>query len=325
MRIAFLWDWDNDLHQMATWKDGLAAAIRILASRHELKFFTCGKTDFVFPHDYFDIHVVRSGEPMVEAVRAFAPDVILIWGDQTRPHAGPLKILGKPMALCFAGGDPFGPNWALWDHIFCESQSYLMKYQNVGGVSTSIAFGTNTELFDPAHMRLKGQEKKFDVIFPATFALWKRHQLFAEATKGLSTVCSGFMYMDHEQECWQFPQASGALVLPHVSAETLAHLYAASRSCLITSIWYGGSQRTVLEAMAMNCPLVVMSDSDKTSEYVLDCEEGSVVDPRSEVVREAVEEAMQKKVNTRPYILDKWSEKCYADALEAGLKKITGL
>lgn len=323
MKIVFLWDWDNDLHQMSTWKDGLAAAIRILASRHELKFFTCGKMDFVFPHEFFDIHVVRSGEPMVEAVKAFNPDVILHWADATRAHAEPLKALGKPMALCFAGGNPFGPTWHLFDHIFVESNSYLMQYQNVGGLSVSTAFGTNTKLFDPAHAQVKNQAKIFDTCFPSTYCDWKRHRLFADAVKGYSSVCAGFKYDDHETYCWEAADAAGALSLPHVSPEALRQIYAASRTCVITSHWTGGSQRTVLEAMAMNLPLITMSDSDKTSEYLLDAGEGLVVSPDPAAIREAIAESLHKTVSTRDYIMSKWSEVHYADAIEAGLKKIT--
>lgn len=317
MRIAFLWDWQNDLHQMATWHDGLAAAVKILAKRHDLKFFTVGKLDFVFPHDYFDIHVRQEGDSLVNAVKAFEPDVILIWGDATRPHAAPLKTLGKPMALCFAGGNPFGPTFHLFDHIFVESTSYLNQYLS-GGFKVSTAFGTNTELFRP----VPEQAKIFDVCFPATYCNWKRHNLFTDSVRGLRFVTSGFMYQDHETDCWKLPQDAGGLVLPHVSAETLKHIYASSKCCLITSHWTGGSQRTVLEAMAMNVPLVVMTDSDKTSEYVNECGEGLVVNPDPREIRLAVNEMMGKTVNTREYIMKKWSEMHYADALEAGLKSI---
>jgi glycosyltransferase involved in cell wall biosynthesis len=75
--------------------------------------------------------------------------------------------------------------------------------------------------------------------------------------------------------------------------------------------------------MSMNTPLVVMADSDKTSEYVVDCGEGLVVPPEPGAIREAVQELLHKEVNTRDYVLGKWSETHYADALEAGLKKIT--
>ncbi len=309
--------------QALTWNDGLCAALRILSERHDLRYFTVGDARFDLKNNGLDMSFVPEGDTFVQAVRDYAPDVILHWADATRPHAEPLKQLGKPMALCFAGGNPFGPTWHLFDHIFVESNSYLMQYQNRGmGHMVSTAFGTNTKLFDPSHAQAKGQSKIFDVCFPATYCDWKRHKLFAESVKGYSSICAGFKYDDHETYCWEAADAAGALSLPHVSPEALRTIYAASRSCVITSHWTGGSQRTVLEAMAMNLPLVVMSDSDKTSEHVVECEQGFVVSPEPQAIRQAISEAIRTPVNTREYILSKWSEAHYADAIEAGLKKI---
>lgn len=323
MRISVIHDWTPDLAQEMSWKDGLAAAIRILSQRYEVKFFTCGTTEFVLPHEYFPIFVTPSGEMMKRRVQEFNPDVILFWSDMTREHIPILKELGKPMAVCFAGGQPFGPYWALFEHIFTESQSYLMAFQNRGfGAQVSTAFGTNTRLFDPAHPMARGQFKIFDVCFPATYCDWKRHKLFADAVRGMSVVTAGYMYADHETYCWEAAQGAGALALPHVSAETLRAIYASSKTCVITSHSTGGSQRTVLEAMAMNVPLVVMADSDKTSEYVIDAGEGVVVEPEPNAIRAAIDEMKHRCVNTRDYVLAKWSEQHYADSIIQGLEKI---
>lgn len=332
MRIAFIWDWENDHEQTMTWHDGLAAAVRVLSQRHELAFFTCGSVETTLPHPYFPIHVKRSGKSMQESVAGFDPNVILMWGDTTRPNAAPLAELGKPMALCFAGGHQFGDTVHFFDHFFVESEVYKQKYE-LAGLSVSTAFGTNTEFFQP----IPEQRKNFDVIFPATYASWKRHNLFAEATKGLRACTVGYMYDDHEQWCWEEPMRSGALTLPHASADVLRHLYAASKVCLITSEASGGSQRTVLEAMSMNIPVIVMSDSDKCSEYVRDAESmgmwaGTVANPNEQNIRTALQNVLEPPRshpmdrgptwNGRDYVLSKWSEHHYADALEEGLKKI---
>lgn len=323
MRIAFVHDWKPDMLQALTWNDGLCAALCILSERHDLRYFTVGDARFDLKNNGLDMSFVPEGGDFVEAVRAFEPDVILHWADATRPHAEPLKTLGKPMALCFAGGNPFGPTWHLFDHIFVESQSYKMQYENRGmGHMVSTAFGTNTKLFDPQHAKVKKQAKIFDVANFSTYCAWKRHDLLASAVQGYSVVCAGYKYDDHETECWQVPLNAGFLCLPHLSPEALRTLFAASRTCVLTSHWTGGSQRTVLEAMAMEIPLIVMSDSDKTSEYVLDCGEGFVVPPDPVAIKEAVQEAMYMTVKTRPYILENWSEYRYAENLEKGLKKI---
>jgi glycosyltransferase involved in cell wall biosynthesis len=317
MRIAFVHDWEPDIYQELTWKDGLAAAIQILRANHELEFFTVGSTNFDLPHPYFPIHFRKAGSDFVTDVRSYNPDVILHWGDCTRPHASLLAELGKPMALCFAGGDPDGPTMQYFQHFFVESAVYKQRFELLGR-SVSTAFGTNTKLFKPMEIN-----KQFDVVFPATYAGWKRHILFTEAVSGFKSVCTGFMYDDHETECWQYPRDRGVLTLPHVSPETLRWLYAASGVCLITSHSGGGSQRTTLEAMAMNLPVICMEDSDKNSEYVREGG-GSIVKPDAGIIHEEIKRvlALETYPNTRAYIMEKWSEFKYAQALEDGLKKI---
>lgn len=309
LRIFFIWDWEPEYSQAVTWQDGLAAAMRILGERHEVGMYTVGKQNTI-QHPYFDLHV---SDDIMRDARAFKPDVILHWADMTRPHARELASLGVPMALCFAGGETITSNTRYFQHVFAESQVYKQVFER-NAVETSIAFGTNTELFKP----LK-QTKTFDTIFPATFALWKRHELYAQATKGLRSLACGYMYTTHEQECWQVCLDNGVTILPHTSHHVLQYLYAASRVCVIPSLSGGGSQRTVLEAMAMNLPLVVC-DSDKF-DYV-EGQDVKRVAPAVQDIRQAVEDSLDKEVDTRQYILDNWSEYCYADAIEKGLASI---
>jgi len=171
------------------------------------------------------------------------------------------------------------------------------------------------------------QKRVFDVCFPATFAAWKRHDVFARATKGFSSACIGYMYPDHEQWCWQVVQKAGSLTVPHMAASGLRHVMAASGVCLIPSQNNGGSQRTVLEAMAMNVPVIVMEDSHKTSEYVRKAEAmgyvvGKIVPPQEHLIKQAIEECLAMKANGRDYVKQNWSEYHYASAIESGLKSI---
>lgn len=317
MRISFVWDWPSYDPQTFTWQDGLAAAIKILSERHEVQILTCSMNgkDYTLYHPYFPIQISTD---ITRDVAAFKPDVVLMWGDCTRPNAHPVSELNIPMALCFAGGQVDGPTHGHFDHFFVESQSYKERFE-VLGCSVSTAFGTNTELFKP----IPKQPKVLDVIFPATYARWKRHDLYAEAVNGLKAAAVGYMINNGWDEAsYHIIQDNQILCLPHVSADAVKYFLAASKCCCITSYWTGGSQRTVLEAMAMNVPLVVMSDSDKTSEYVREAGQGLVVDPEPKKIRAAVEQMMTTTVNTRDYILSKWSETHYADALEAGLQQI---
>lgn len=283
----------------------MAAALKVLRERHEVQIVIPGEQDAVIDHIYFPIQIA---EDVVKTISDFKPDVILHWADMTRPHAVPLAMLGIPQAICFAGGEALGYNWEIFNHIFVESQVYLDTYKKAGA-SVSIAFGTNTDLFKPVE-----QPKMFDALMAGTFAIWKRHELFAGAVKGLRALACGYMYETHEQECWQVCLDNGVAVLPHVSAPVLHRLYAASRTVVLPSRSDGGSQRTVLEALAMNIPVIV-TDSDK-----FDYEGVIRVEPTVEAIREAIDSAEGK--NTRDYILENWSHIKYAEALEKGLEAI---
>lgn len=315
MKIAFVWDWPSYDPQTFTWQDGLAAAIKILRTRHEVEIFTCSmnEKDYTLYHPYFPMQISTD---ITRDVAQFAPDVILCWGDCTRPNAELLSKLNIPMALCFAGGSPEGQTQRFFQHFFVESASYKEKFELLG-CSVSTAFGTNTELFQP----IPRQQKHFDVCNFSTYAGWKRHHIYAEATKGLKSVTAGYI-ISPDDPIIGWVQDSGSVALPHCDLNVVRRLYAASKVACYTSFYTGGSQRSVLEAMSMNVPLVVMKDSDKTSEYVYEAREGIVVDPEPAKIREAILSLQNTTVNTRDYILSKWSEYHYADNLEAGLKLI---
>lgn len=302
MRIAFTHDWQPSQEQAVTWKDGLAAAMRELATRHDVRMFS----DVPYPiqHEYFTIYPI-------DGVAEYKPDVILHWSDMTRPHAAEHAKLGVPMAICFAGGECLSYNTDFFDHIFVESEVYRKKFADAG-YSVSMAFGTNTDLFKP----IPTQAKIFDALTLSTFALWKRHDLFARATRGLRTCAAGYMYPNtREQECYEVCEQSGALVLPHVSGEACARLLSASKCIVLPARSDGGSQRTALEALAMNIPTIV-TDSDKF-DYpgLIRCE------PDEHSIREAITWATTRELPpTRPGIMDGWSHTAYANALEKVLE-----
>ena len=309
MKLSVVWDWEPEYYQTITWQDGLAAALKELINRgHELQILTVGNDELI-KHPYFDIWAMKD---IPTAIKRFNPDAILHWADLTRPNAIETYKLGIPQAICFAGGDTNAENLDLFDHIFVESEVYKKDFLEKGK-SVSTAFGTNTSLFTPIE-----QPKYYDTIFPATFALWKRHDLYAKATNGLKSLAVGYMYTDHEQECWKTCLDNNVMILPHVSAETLHYLYAASRVCVITSESYGGSQRTVLEAMAMNLPVIItVSDKFDFADGLVDVSEPSI-----QTLREIIEQNLHKQRQTRDYIITNWSEYTYADSLEKGLNEI---
>jgi len=313
VRIAFLWDWDIVPEHAITWKDGLAAAVKILAKRHEVAFFAVGAyTDYA--HEYFTIRSRPAGDILVSEIADFKPDVILHWGDMTRPHAKPLAKLGIPMAICFAGGNTQAENWLRFSHIFVENEEYRAKFAAQADIPCTIAFGANTELFKP----VENAVRSIGAFFPAVFADWKRHDLFYKATQGLRAVCAGFMYPVSERYCWEKPMESGVIVMPNISADASHMLMAQAKCVLITSKNVGGSQRTVLEALATNTPVIVMSDNIKCCEYLRDvgCEDW-IVDPEPDIIRQKLAEIEPR--DTRSKIIGKWDAETYAKNLEDNL------
>lgn len=296
-KIAFVWDWEPEYEQAVTWKDGLAKA---LTTMDATVFTDCEQT---IRHPYFDIHPVGQLE-------ASQFDAILVWGDFTRPHIESLVKTGLPVAICFAGGETNHPNRDLFDHIFVENESYLKYFE---GYSVSVAFGTNDEIFRPQNL-----SKNFDLYFPATYALWKRHSLIAPLAEAFRVITTGYMYPDsHEKECYEVMERHGATVLPHVSAEAVSRLMNHSRFVVIPSQDNGGSQRTVLEAMACNVPVITMKDSEKTTEYIGGS--GAVVEPeRDEIVRAMV----ATYTPGRDIVNQKYSHKHYAQKLIEGVSKL---
>lgn len=315
MKVAFIWDWDNEVMHMLGWRDGLAAALNILQTKCDLKIYTQARNvsrETIFPHEFFDIFTYPDPEQMSAAIRDDDPDVLLFWADMTRP-AIPMLAKDFPSACCFSGGFAETDNTDLFKLMFIESESYREVFEK-RGIKTVQAFGCNTELFQPQQ-----QPKVWDVFFPATFAAWKRHDLFAASVSGFRAYACGWPE-PHEPWCHEVCREGGVFTTHHMMPYLLPDMYSASKMVLITSGSNGGSQRTVLEAMAMNIPCIVMADSDKCSEYLFEAGyPDMIIDPNVGAIRAKIEETLEAEVNTRDWVLENYSEHVYAQKLYDGL------
>ena len=313
MRLAIINDWFSDKFAVFTNRDGFLRSMQVLRDTYgwETKFFKKGDPG-LFKHPYVDVEF--SSNPGQAAVD-WKPDAILYFADLTRPVIGELKDVKIPKAICFSGG-PRRDFEKDVDLIFVESKSYLEDFKS-RGLNAVQAFGTNTELFKPYT-----QPKVFDAIFPATFAGWKRHNLFAEAMGPRGLACG--WWQPHEPETVDVCFKNGTAVLHHQNAESICLLLNMSKTCVVTSANNGGSQRTVLEAMACNIPVIATIDSDKTTEYIKACGVGNIVDPNPSSIREAVDGWVKNphEINTRQWILDNYSEYIYAKKIKEGIESI---
>lgn len=315
MKLAVINDWEDRKSAVFWNKDGFLKMLHVLRERDgwEIIFFKKSDRGFTWPHDYVNLHF--STDP-VKALLDWNPDAILGFSDLSRPY---LKELAgkKPIGLCYTGGT-FLDYKNVPSIIFVESRSYLKWFREMG-INAVQAFGTNTEIFKPYK-----QPKVFKAFFPATFAAWKRHELFAEAMGKDGLVCG--WWQPHEPQCVQVCFDKGVGVLHHQMPESIVHLYNMSHTVVITSRDDGGSQRAVLEAMACGIPPIVMDDSDKCREYVEEAGFGKIVSPTEGAIREAVEhyiwQNLEKGQKGIDYIASKYTERHYADKIKQGILSI---
>lgn len=300
MKIAFVWQgFDGRYGQ---WKDGLYAAMKIIERQHEVRYFDFPLTDI---HD-------------------FNPDVVLYWeapctfAGKDRLNYWAVQALPYKKALLFAGGN-IKEEWLEgFDLFFVESRVNEEEFEAMGKPWMR-AFGVNTTIFKPER-----QPKVFDGVFQATCASWKRHWLGAEALKDKYAVMGRFQETDPTG--FMRVRDAGGLVLPELSAEGVCAMINASHTVVNTSSEVGGGQRTTLEAMACGVHPVVMSDSPKNMEYVLESGFGRVADPDPKSIMDAVE-GLKWQNTSKPedgvkYIQSKWTEQHYADALLKGIHEI---
>lgn len=313
IRLAVCNDWYDKKSAVFWNKDGFLKMLSVLRDRDrwEIVFFKKHERTFEWEHDY--VKLSFSPDPVAQ-IREWKPDCILGFSDFSREYLKQAQGIA-PIALCYSGG--LYTNYeTIPDLVFVESRSYVDWMKSRGTIKRVVqAFGTNTELFKPVN-----QPKYWDAIFPATFASWKRHWLFGEALGARGLTCG--WWQENDTEAYEACMKYGTGTLHHQLPESLVQLYGMARTCVVTSNTFGGSQRTVLEAMACNVPVIVMSDSDKTTEYVEAAGEGAIVEPDANKIRAVVEEWKDRKVNTREWIMQNYSETVYANKVKEGILSI---
>lgn len=323
MKLAIATDWGDKKSAFYSNKDGFLKMLQVLRDRDgwETRMFRKHPDQtFMWEHDCVMAHI--SPDP-AKAVLEWKPDAILLFCDFSRPIAAELAGSGIPIAQCYTGGR-FTTHAHVPDIVFTESKSYMEWMRGIGVKKVVQAFGTNTELFRP----YPNQPKYFDALFPATFASWKRHDLFAEALGPRGVACG--WWQENEMEIIHHMVGKHTGVLHHQIAESMALLYSMARSVVITSSDIGGSQRTVLEAMACNVPLIVMSDSTMTSEYVREANEagfysGQIVEPSPGPIVSTLDRMLESNAGiseAREWVVKNYSEYVYADKVRDGILSI---
>lgn len=303
MRIAFFWyGFDN---RYGVWKDGLYAAMKLIERTHEVR--------------YYDVT-----DKSLQEVEEYKPDVVLFW-EAPCTNRGPnaemwykICALSYKKALLFAGGPLKAIDVEPFNLVFVESEIDAETCEREG-IPYKKAFGTNTHIFHPQSVK-----KYHDGFLQATFAGWKRHELFAEALGSKGTVAGRKQTQDWNgyHECVK----RGVLIFNEMSAENVAHTINASWSVVNTSNAEGGGQRCTVEGMACGVPVIVMNDSPKNCELIRESGGGIICEPNGSAVSEAVQEAKKNAdlygSSGLAYIKSHLTEKHYADAIIEGIYEI---
>lgn len=303
MKIAFVWQGLSGRY--GQWKDGLWAAMKEIENQgHDVRYFDVDELDDLIP---------------------FRPDFVLYW-------EAPCTLQGKdaenyravmdlpfPKGLLFAGGPVNSQICYGFDIYFVESLINEEEFERIG-LKWKRAFGVNTQI-----MRPEVQPTVFDGFMQATYALWKRHDLFARALKTRG-IAAG-RKQEHEPQCYESCEHNGVLTLTEQPAETVASLINASKFVVNTAEFWGGGQRCTLEAMACGKPVIVMSDSPKNREFVEESGAGFVVEPDAARIAEKIASTSPEIIVemgrlAHEYVQRKWTERHYAEAILEGIRDI---
>lgn len=298
MRINFLWQGLYGEKRYGHWNDGLYAAMKLIENDHEVRYL----------------------EPSHQDIEDC--DVILYWeapctfAGKDRDNYTKVQKANKPKILLFAGG-PIKKEWCGgFDLFLVESEINEKEFGDLG-LPWLRAFGVNEKIMKP-----EKQPKMFDGIFPSTCASWKRQGLFSRALKDKGVICG--RWQPEDPIGFITARENKTLVLPELPYEAVNALYNASHTCVNTSEYWGGGQRTTLEAMSANIPVICMSDSVKNREYVEESGFGLVVDPDENQIRNAIEEIKKWEPSNkgREYIESKWTARHYADNILKGIEQV---
>lgn len=300
MKIAFVWQGFDGRY--GVWRDGLYAAMKLVEQEHDVRYFD-------FP---------------LTGIHAFEPDVVLYWEapvtNRGKDADNWFAVCALPYKKCllFAGGPLRAIDVKDFDLVFTES---LVNDEDCErqGIPYKRAFGVNTQVMKPRQL-----EKQYDGILAATFAEWKRPELFAEAlqSKGLAVG----RVQEHDRNGYSRCLQLKVHVLDEKTPEELCDLYNQSFVAVNTSSLWGGGQRMTLEAMACAIPVIVTSDSPKNREYVAESNGGIICEPEAESIQAAVSvlkvQGATYAMAGLQYVQSRYTERHYADLLLEGIKSL---
>lgn len=295
------------LGQWYSWCDGLYGALNELGKDFKVNIFGYSDQDSLIKKENLEIRLFTQPNSMRYWLDSYQPNVIFGWGTsfhdwQELNYNG----IASKKILLYAGGKPDRANAnRLFDIVVVENESDKKEFNR-----SVVAFGTNTDVFRPMELN-----KIYPAFYPAAFALYKRHNLWAKSVPD-GSLAVGHM-QDHETSCFEVVKENGHSVSPPLPMDSIPFFYNQSFGTVITSEHLGGGQRSALESLSCNIPVLATSDS-KASEFegVWSCE--PVVQEVSNAYLAMVTSFEQDPINLRDkYIVGKYDHIKYAEKLKA--------
>jgi len=308
-KIALVKPAHETLDMWYSWCDGLYGAFNELANDFNVSVFGYSDQPSLLERGNLKIHLSNYTSSLRYWLNSFNPQIIFGWGtayhnwDEIQEDAY-LNGVKKKILLFGGGGYDYDNAKQIFDTIVVENPSDAKYFGDC-----PVAFGTNTDVFKPMELN-----KLYPAFFPAAFANWKRHYLFANAMPA-GSLCVGHM-QPHEKDCFETCVDKGHIVMPTLPMTSMPYMYNQSLGVCLTAEHIGGCQRAALEAMACNVPVLTTNDG-KAAEFngVWACP------PEINEIREAYAQMVMafenNKIDLREeYIIGKYDHKTYAKKLE---------
>lgn len=305
-KIALVKPANESLEMWTSWCDGLYGAMQELSQSFNVKVFGYCDTPAVLSRGNIEIQLSSNASSLKYWLNSFNPSYTFGWGTAFHDWDELSGVGGKKRILLYAGGAYDKKNaYSHFDMVVVENESDKVHFD-----TDFHAFGTNTDVFKP----MLELDKFLPSLYPAAFALYKRHALWASAMPS-GSLAVGHM-QDHEAECYEVCIENAHMVMPALPMTSLPYLYNQSLGVCLTAENMGGCQRSALEAMACNVPVLVTNDS-KASEFegVWTCP--PIANELSQAYAQMVIGFENGDFNLREdYILGKYDHKTYAKTLK---------
>jgi glycosyltransferase involved in cell wall biosynthesis len=255
MNIAFLWYFSQASQVYENWRDGLRAALEIVAKKHSVTYFL-DKTA-PDPSDNYDF--------------------ILFWDDSNSPFFNELDKYKCRKGLCLTTDPTNIDNLRKLDVVFCESQPVYDAVRS-HGIYAVKAFGTDTDFFKPNPKK----NKDIPYFYPATFSPWKRQDELVDLGNLLWLV--GTIQPDGLDIYQKCANKGCHIEVGYFPAVKIRNYFQRAESVPIPAIH--GSERTVLEAMATDIlPLVIHPTNRRTFSYIEEFRRLNMKSPREFVLK----------------------------------------